>query len=118
MTSRMKMPVDEGMSRQEALGLPCRLEPLPLSFPASGWPMRVLGQIVQVAVLPVFDLRQQRALCHAIAAEFVGDDDARNILQTLQQPLEEALRRPGIAAALHQDIEHDAILIDGAPEIV
>ena len=80
--------------------------------------MRVLGSIVQVAALPVFDLRQQRALCHAIAAQFVGDKHARNILETLQQPLEEAPRRPGIAAALHQDIEHDAILIDGAPEIV
>ncbi len=80
--------------------------------------MRVLGPIVQIAALPVFDIRQQRALRHAIAAEFVGDDDARNILETLQRPLEEALRRPGIAAALHQDIEHDANLIDGAPEIV
>ena len=54
----MKMPVDEGMSRQEASGLPCRLEPLHLSFPASGWPMRVLGPIVQIAALPVLDLRQ------------------------------------------------------------
>ncbi len=98
--------------------MPCRLEPLHLPFPAAGWSMRVLGPIVQIAALPVFDIRQQRALRHAIAAEFVGDDDARNILETLQRPLEEALRRPGIAAALHQDIEHDANLIDGAPEIV
>ena len=55
---------------------------------------------------------------HAIAAQFVSDEHARNILQTLQQPLEEALRRPGIAAALHQDIEHDAILIDSTPKIM
>ena len=58
MPSRMKMPVNEGVGRQEALGLPCRLEPLHLSFPASGWPMRVLSPIVQIAALPVLDLRQ------------------------------------------------------------
>jgi hypothetical protein len=118
MASRMKVPMDEGMGRQEALGVLRRPEPLHLSFPASGWSMRVLGPIVQVAALPVLDLRQQRALRHAIAAQFVGDEHARNILQTLQQPLEEALRLPDIAVALHQDIEHDAILIDGAPDIV
>ena len=32
--------------------------------------------------------------------------------------LEEALRRLGIAASLNQDIEHNAILINGAPEIM
>jgi hypothetical protein len=58
MPSRMKMLMDEGMGRQEALGLPCRLEPLHLPFPASGWSMRVLGPIVQIAALPVLDIRQ------------------------------------------------------------
>ena len=80
--------------------------------------MRVLRSIVQVAAPAVFDVRHQRALRHAVAAELVGDEDPRYVLQTLQQPLEEALRRPGIAAALHQDVEHDPVLIDGTPEIV
>jgi hypothetical protein len=34
-----------------------------------------------------------------------------------EQPLEEALRRAGIAVALYQDIEYDPVLIDSAPEI-
>ena len=80
--------------------------------------MRVLRSIVQVAALAVFDVWHQRALRYAVAAELVGDEDPRCILQTLQQPLEKALRRPGIAAALHQDVEHDPVLIDGTPEIV
>ena len=29
----------------------------------------------------------------AVSAELVGDEDARHIVQTLQKPLEEALRR-------------------------
>src|ERR1700677_5005264 len=43
---------------------------------------------------------------------------SRHILQTLQQPLEEALRGVAIAPRLNENVEHDAILIDGPPEIV
>jgi hypothetical protein len=32
--------------------------------------------------------------------------------------LEEALCRPGAAAGLHQNVKHDAVLMDGAPEIM
>jgi hypothetical protein len=80
--------------------------------------MRVLRAIVDVAALPMLDIRQQLSLCHGLASQLVGDQDARYILQTLQQPSEEALRRPGVAAALHRDIEHDAMLIDDAPQVV
>lgn len=66
----------------------------------------------------MLDIRQELAPRHAIAAQFVGDEDARHILQTLQQPLEEVLRRPAIATALYQDVEHDPALIHGSPEIV
>jgi hypothetical protein len=31
---------------------------------------------------------------------------------------QEALRRPGVAAGLHQNVKHNAVLIDGAPEIM
>jgi hypothetical protein len=36
----------------------------------------------------------------------------------LQETLEEALHRPGIAAGLHRVVKHDAVLIDGTPEIM
>src|SRR4051794_25828118 len=39
-------------------------------------------------------------------------------IASLQQPSEEALRSGGIAPGLNQNIEHNAILIDSAPEIV
>ena len=80
--------------------------------------MRVLSSIVQIATLPMFNFRKQLAFCHTVAPWFVGDEDTWHILQALQQPLEEALRCPGIAAALHQNVEHDAILVNGTPEIM
>jgi hypothetical protein len=49
---------------------------------------------------------------------YVGNNHPRHILQTLQQALEEPLRSVGIAPGLNQNIEHNAILIDGAPKIV
>ena len=54
----------------------------------------------------------------AIASQLVGHNHPRLILQTLQQPFEEALGRLGITPGLNKDVEHDAILIDGAPEVV
>src|ERR1700709_2505190 len=54
----------------------------------------------------------------AIAAQLVGHNHPRLILPTRQQPFEEALGCLAIAPRLNEDIEHHAILIDGAPEIV
>jgi hypothetical protein len=66
----------------------------------------------------VLDIRQDLAFRHTVTFQLVGDEDARRVLQALQETLEEALRRPGIAACLDQDIKHDAVLINGAPEIM
>jgi hypothetical protein len=118
MTSWTKVAIDEGVCGQEALCLPRRLEALHLPFSAPRRSVRVLRSIVQVAALAVFDIGHQRTLCHPIAAELVGDENPRHILQSLQQPLKETLRCPSIAATLHQDIEHDPVLIDGTPEIM
>ena len=80
--------------------------------------MGILRAIVQVAALTVLDVRQELALRHAVAFQLIGNEDARHILQPLQETLEEALRRPAIAAGLDQNIKHDAVSIDGAPEIM
>ena len=48
----------------------------------------------------------------------MSDENTRHILQALQQALEETLRRARIAAALHQDIEYDPVLVNGAPQEV
>jgi hypothetical protein len=99
--SRTEVSIDEGVGRQEALGLPRQLKPPHLPLSAPSWEMRILCPIVQIATLRMLDIRQKRPLRYAIASQLVGDKDARHILQTLQQPPEEALRRAAIAAALH-----------------
>jgi hypothetical protein len=56
-------------------------------------------------------------LSDAIVPQLVCHNHRRFILRSLQQPLEEALRGLGIAPDLNKDVEHNAILIHGAPEI-
>ena len=117
-STRMEVTVDEGVSGEEVLGLLGRFEPLHLSLSSSRRSMRVLGPIVQISALSVLNAGKQLTLSDAIAPQLVGHDHPRYILQTLQKPLEEALRGVGIAPGLNEDVEHDAILIDGTPEIV
>ena len=54
----------------------------------------------------------------AVAAQAVGDEALRLVLQPGQQALEEALRGRGVPVVLDQDVEHDAVLVHRAPEIM
>jgi hypothetical protein len=114
----MQVTVDEGVSGEEVVGLFGRFEPSHL--PLSSWcrSMRVLGPIVRISALSVLDAGKQLTLSDATAPQRVGHDHPRYILQTLQKLLEEALRGVGIAPGLNEDVEHNAILIDGMPEIL
>ena len=58
------------------------------------------------------------ALRDAVASQLVGHDHPRHVLQSLQQPPEEALGGIGIAPVLNEDVEHNTVLIHGTPEIV
>jgi hypothetical protein len=80
--------------------------------------MRILRPVVQVAALSMFNVRHDCPLGRSVAFQLIGHHDPRHIPQTLQQLLEEALGRLGVAPALHQHIENHAVLIDRAPEIV
>jgi hypothetical protein len=80
--------------------------------------MRVLSPIIQISALSVLDAREELTLSDAIASQLVSHNHPRHILQPPQQASKEALRCLGIAPGLNEDVEHNAILIDGAPEIV
>jgi hypothetical protein len=41
--------------------------------------MRILGPVVQIAALPVFNIGKQLALRHTVAAQLVGDENARSV---------------------------------------
>src|SRR3954467_11677691 len=118
MPTGMAVLVNGAMSGQELLGLAGRLEPLHAPFALAGRLMRILRTIVEVAVLSVLDVRDDPALGRGVAFQLIGHHDPRHIAQALQQLLEEALGRHGVAPALDQDIENHAVLIDCTPEIM
>ena len=63
-------------------------------------------------------IRDDGALRGAVAAQAVGDQAPRLVSKSSQQALEEALGGSGIPAALDQNVELDAILVDRAPEVM
>ena len=117
MAAWMKVAVNERVSGKEALRLLARLEPLHLPFPASCRSMRVLRTVVEISALPMFDSRKQLTFRHTVAPQLVGHDHPRHIVQTRQQASEETLGCLAVAACLNEDVEHNAILIHGAPQI-
>ncbi len=114
MSRRMEVAVDEGMSGEEVLRLFGRFEPLHLPLSSARRPMRVPGPNVQVSALSVLDAGKQLTPSDAIAAQLVGHDHPRDVLQALQKPSEEALRGVGVAPGLNEDVEHNAILMGRA----
>jgi hypothetical protein len=80
--------------------------------------VRVLGFVVEVAAGPVLHFGQQFALGHTVAAQAIGHEAPRLVLQASEQAFEEPLRSTDIATILDQDVEHDAVLVHRAPEIV
>src|SRR4051794_14193248 len=67
---------------------------------------------------PMLDRGHHLCLRGAVAAELVGDDHTRHAGLALQQLPEQALGGPLVAPALDEYVEHEPVLIDGAPEPV
>src|SRR6266851_1843209 len=80
--------------------------------------MEVFGAVVEVAVLAMFHLRQDFAPRGAVAFQLVRDEDPGHGGQTLEELAEKLLRRLLVPAALDENIQDVAVLINGAPEIV
>ena len=72
--------------------------------------MRVLRPVIQISTLSVLDAGKQLTLSNPIAAQFVGDDHPRHVVQALQQAFEEALDGFGVVPGLNQNVQHNAIL--------
>jgi len=73
-TPRSKVLGDGTIRGEEALGLSGGLKPLHAPLPLARRLMGILRPIVQIAVLAMFDARQDLPLGRAIAFEFVRDD--------------------------------------------
>src|ERR1700716_1558878 len=81
MTAWPEVSIDDAVNRQETLCLTWRLEPLHLPLSSSRWPMRVFSTIVEVAARAVFDIGQKGTPRNAIAAQTIGNQALRLVLQ-------------------------------------
>jgi hypothetical protein len=113
----MEMTVDECMRGEKVVGLLRRFESLHLALAAACRAMQVFRAIVQISALSVFSVWEQLALSHAVASKLIGHDHARH-MKAFQQPSKETLRCFGIPPWLNEDVEHNALLIHGPPQIV
>jgi hypothetical protein len=80
--------------------------------------MRILRPVVQAFVRSVFDAGHDVAFCRAIGSQLVGDHDAWRTPLSFQKLSHQTFGCLGIAAALHQHVENEAILIDSPPKPV
>ena len=80
--------------------------------------MRILSTIVQAFVATVIDVGQDSPHCRWVTRELVGDDDSRLVAKTVDDPAQKPFGGMLITPRLDQDVEHDAVLIDGSPQPV
>jgi hypothetical protein len=66
--------------------------------------VRILGTIIQVPMLPMFDTGQELSFRRPITLEFIRHNHPRDVRQPFEQLAEKLLGRGCIAAALHQNI--------------
>ena len=106
------------VNRQKPLRLSGRFESLHDPFASPCRLMRILRAIVQALMLAMFDAKAHLRPRSAIGTELVRDHDARRRDGGFQELPHEPLRSATVSSTLDQDVENEAILIDGAPQPV
>jgi hypothetical protein len=89
---------------------------LSLTWPS--WLVRDLSPIVGIAISVVDDGRHDCAVRSAVASQLIRYQPPWFACLTFQQPAKEALGRTLIATGLNKNIDHVAVLVNGAPEIL
>src|SRR5258708_6172692 len=117
MSFRVKMIRDRTKSGKETLCMPRGFEASHDAFSLSRRLVRAFRSIVEPFVLAMFDTWQDLAFGCPIALQFISDDDAWHVLEPFEELTEEAFRCVFVPSALHQNIKHVAVLIDGSPQI-
>src|SRR5436190_10469967 len=104
------------MGGKEALNLPRRLELLHDPLSSSGRFMGVFGPVIEALVLPMLDPGHDLPLGSGVAPQLVGDEHTRGSTLLLEKLAEQALGGLLVAPTLDQNIENEAVLVDGTPE--
>src|SRR6516162_2413330 len=109
--------VDGSVHAQKALGGFGRFEALQLALASSHHLMRGLRPIVHSEPLFVRAGQPQSPERRGIRAQLVGHQQFRCKALLFEKLAHQPQRRPAVAAALNQHVEHLALVIDGSPEI-
>src|SRR5258706_13468978 len=80
--------------------------------------MRIFRSVVQSFMLLVLHAWEKLAFGSSITLEFISNNYTRHIRQSFEQFAEKSLRRMLIASALHENIQHIAVLIHCSPEVM
>ncbi len=80
--------------------------------------MRVVRPVIQILMRAMIDRGDDLAPGGSIGAELVRDQSPRRGALLLQQTLQQAFGRFGIAPCLDDFVEDLAVLVDGSPEPV
>src|SRR5271166_5869542 len=118
MTTGTKVLSDVAERKQEPLSLPGRGEAFHHPFPDSGRLMGVLSPVIEVFRAAMGHRRNQLAVSDPVAGQLVGDNNPRHIPQALEQLAEKSLGCFGVSPRLDQDVEHVAVLVDRAPQVM
>jgi hypothetical protein len=78
--------------------------------------MRIFGPVIEALVLPMLDPGHDLPLGSGVAPQLVGDEHTRCSTLRLEEFAEQAFGGPLVAAALDENIENKAVLVDGTPE--
>ena len=76
------------------------------------------GAIVRVAGSVVGDRRHDVVMSDTVAAQLVGDETTRRLSLAPQQSPKESARRSPVSTKLDENVDHVAVLIHRAPEIL
>src|SRR5437762_8852881 len=106
------------MGGKKALSLPRRLEPLHDPLSSSGRLMGVFGPVIEALVLPMLDPGHDLPLGRGVALQLVGDEHTRGSTLLLEELAEQAFGGLLVAPALDENVENEAVLVDGTPEPV
>ena len=106
------------MNGDEALQVSLRLEALHGPLSPSDWLVGVLCPVIEAFVGSMLDTGHDLAFRGVIGSELVGHHHARRTALALQQLTHQAFSCLGIAAALHQSLQHKSVLIHGAPQLM
>src|SRR5947209_12828546 len=96
----------------------CCLEAAHFLLAQSRGLVQVLCSIVEPFVLPMLHSRQDLTFGCPITLQLIGDNHAWRIRESFEQFPKESCGCFFVASALHQDIQHVAILIDRSPKEV